>query len=115
MVQFHRSGEASGHQKMSGFCFLSHKWPIQAVAGSISTNSLPTWPALSNRQNGAFCLVASYPIDTANFAVIPFVAILSSIIKANNNRIQCRHFNERALFIDTESHHFLRVGEGNKA
>lgn len=67
MVQFHRPGEASGHQKMSGFCLLSHKWPIQTAAGSISINGLPTWPALPIRQNDALCLINNPQEDPPSY------------------------------------------------
>lgn len=75
MVQFHRSGEASGYQKMSGFCFLSHNSPIQAAAGAISINGLPTWPALSTRQNDAFCLVNSQNFIIRQKAGYPSISL----------------------------------------
>jgi len=60
MVQFHRPGEASGYKKMSGPCFLSHKYPDQAAARSSSINGLQAGSALPTRQNDAFCLVDSH-------------------------------------------------------
>ena len=49
-------GGASGYQKMSGPCFLSHNSPIQAGAETSLINGLRIWPALPTRQNGALCL-----------------------------------------------------------